>query len=642
MKNTRNLILSGLLALLALAAIGLVLTHSWVKPQQNPNTLTAAQAKLVDEHPLQEAQRLANLAVTPEEQQFAAQAMRFADNEVDLAFESALRDTTASPAALSAEAKQLQSRIQRRQGRVDAEQQDVTRLTSLVAKAPASKKDSLQQQLELAQAQLSLDQDELADAHQDLIRAGGDPHSEIEQMLQEHEQSEVHKGTEGVGADSAKQAAIENTSERSVLAQFRAWKSLNSKRQQLDAAHSDAANLGVSLSSSHEALEAKLAGKQATAPPLPPANTNAATGSPAATPQAAASSAPAASASSSAPTSSAEAAEDTAARISHVRALSSEQKDLASFDKRIEDEQQLASVYANWSAFVVSRERFYLHGLLISVFWILLIACAVLLADSVLAHFFRRLKPDRKRMLTLRSVSNVGVRTVGMVIILLLIFGMPSQFATVLALAGAGLTVALKDFIVGFLGWFVLMGANGIRPGDWVEINGVAGEVFEVGLLHTILLETGNWSDAGHPTGRKVTFVNSFAIEGHYFNFSTSGQWMWDELQVSIPTGKDPYAVADEIKKIVSKETEKNARLAEKEWERVTLDRASTVFKAEPAMNLRPSDGGVSVAIRYITRANERSDLRSHLYRSVLDLLHRKRIPKASEALSPQPVPETD
>ena len=116
-------------------------------------------------------------------------------------------------------------------------------------------------------------------------------------------------------------------------------------------------------------------------------------------------------------------------------------------------------------------------------------------------------------------------------------------------LAGAGLTVALKDFIVGFIGWFVLMGKNGIRLGDWVEINGVTGEVVELGMFHTVLLETGNWTDSGHPTGRRVTFTNSYAIEGHYFNFSTSGQWLWDELTVVLPAGHDPYPIVDAVKK---------------------------------------------------------------------------------------------
>src|SRR5256885_15576515 len=68
--------------------------------------------------------------------------------------------------------------------------------------------------------------------------------------------------------------------------------------------------------------------------------------------------------------------------------------------------------------------------------------------------------------------------------------------------------------------------------------------LFRSGMFHTVLLETGNWTDAGHPTGRRVTFTNSFAIEGHYFNFSTSGQWLWDDVRVVVPAGRDPFAIA--------------------------------------------------------------------------------------------------
>ena len=121
-----------------------------------------------------------------------------------------------------------------------------------------------------------------------------------------------------------------------------------------------------------------------------------------------------------------------------------------------------------------------------------------------------------------------------------MLFGTPNQLSTIIGLATAGLTVVLKDFIVAFFGWFTLMGKNGIRVGDWVEINGVSGEVIEIGVLKTVLLELGNWTDTGHPTGRQVAFSNSFAMEGHYFNFSTAGQWLWDELEVTLPAGGDP------------------------------------------------------------------------------------------------------
>jgi small-conductance mechanosensitive channel len=215
---------------------------------------------------------------------------------------------------------------------------------------------------------------------------------------------------------------------------------------------------------------------------------------------------------------------------------------------------------------------------------------------------------------------------VGVCLILVVIFGPPSQLATVLALAGAGLTVALKDFIVGFFGWFILMGPNGIRPGDWVEINGIGGEVVEVGLLHTVILETGNWSDAGHPTGRKVTVVNSFAIEGHYFNFSTTGQWLWDEIEVPIPAGVDPYPIAEAVHKTVVAETQANMQLAEQEWQRVVPVHVGKTFAPAPAIMVRPTTLGVNVIVRYITRAHERHEVRSRLFHRVVELLRSKHI----------------
>jgi small-conductance mechanosensitive channel len=209
---------------------------------------------------------------------------------------------------------------------------------------------------------------------------------------------------------------------------------------------------------------------------------------------------------------------------------------------------------------------------------------------------------------------------------------MPNQTPTVLGLAGAGLTVALKDFIVGFVGWFVLMGRNGIRVGDWVEINGVGGEVVDISLLRTTLLETGNWTDSGHPTGRKVTFVNSFAIEGHYFNFSTSGQFLWDELTVSVPSGENPYPVIEAIQKLVVKETMANAQAAEEEWQKATTRYRVHSFSAKPAINLRPTGGGVEVHVRYITRAQERQATRAHLYEAIVALLHGKEAQSAASA----------
>jgi small-conductance mechanosensitive channel len=275
-----------------------------------------------------------------------------------------------------------------------------------------------------------------------------------------------------------------------------------------------------------------------------------------------------------------------------------------------------------------------LHKLLLDAAIVLGILLVLLLFDKWAQRLLNNPKLDRRQVETLRSITRVSLRVIAAIIILLILIGMPSQFGTMVGIVGAGLTVALKDFIVAFFGWLVLMGRNGIRLGDWVEINGVSGEVTELGMFHTVLLETGNWSDAGHPTGRRVTFTNSFAIEGHYFNFSTSGQWLWDELTVVVPAGQDPYPIVDDITKQVVEATAESARQAEQEWQRAVPTQRGKTFSGAPGVSVKPVVGGVEIAVRYITRAHERFQLRATLYQSAVHLLGQK-VVKAADAARP-------
>jgi hypothetical protein len=133
--------------------------------------------------------------------------------------------------------------------------------------------------------------------------------------------------------------------------------------------------------------------------------------------------------------------------------------------------------------------------------------------------------------------------------------------------------------------------------------------------------------------------MNSYAIEGHYFNFSTSGQWLWDEMQLAIPIDRDPYPVVAEIQKIVNKETEANARLAEKEWGNMGNTRGIRPFSAGPAISIRPASSGYEILIRYVTRANERHQQRGKLYEDIVELMRRQNIPEQPSTAVPTTAP---
>jgi small-conductance mechanosensitive channel len=601
-----------LLLLVAAAIVGIVWTRAL--PVANEETAATpgkklaghappvAQHPLVDQRPLQTARRMATLAATPEEQVLAHEVEQVGDHEVDLSFLDSLRTAEENPPTLSAEARQISDRKNKAELALKEDQESITLLTRKLAAAPDAQKDNLQDQIDVAKAQMDLDQNEFDDAAEDLEQAGGDPQSKIKRLQAEHE-SNKHSG--GAALGSAVNPHEQEYQTHTLLSVFRAWQALREKTAQLQEAQQESQAKLQRLNQRHVTLSVQVEKDKENREAAKEQAKGFSNNSKAASRE--------------------ESKASAMSALGSLKQYTRDQKNLADLSKRVQDEQELIDTYASWIALVETREREALHHLIESLLWILLVLLAVYLADRTIERLFTGMTAENKRIDTLRAVVKFAAQAVGAIAILFIVFGMPTQTTTVLGLAGAGLTVAMKDFIVAFFGWFVLMGQNGIRVGDWVEINGVAGEVIEVGLLKTILLETGSWSDAGHPTGRRVSFVNSFAIEGHFFNFTTSGQWMWDELQVLIPPGQDPYPIIDGIQKLVEKETEANAGKAEAEWRETTSRYRVKTISAAPGINVVPTAAGIEVHVRYITRAYERHEARKRMYEAVVEMMHGRR-----------------
>jgi small-conductance mechanosensitive channel len=628
MKSYQWLITTALLFLAIAAVVGFIFTRD-LGPLELPAEpgMANQQKPLVDERPLHTARTLLKLASGEDERKFAERAEQLADHEVDLAFHDALRDAANHPVPHTPQNREFYEHASQSEAQVRADQERVDQLKKRL-EARGAHPEGLQEQLDVAQAQLELDQDEASDAKEDLIRSGADPGSLIQRQFDEHQAAE-HAAEQNPTA-AGKNPEVDYHA-GSLWAQFAAWRALRSRTFPLQQARDEANQVEGELVQKHAALdkEVKAAkGKQRDNPP-PPSQVNSGQSVSAQTNSGQPTSSQSDQSNSGQPGNQQTPAAPTA--VTALHRLSDDQKNLADLDKRRQDAQQLANSYAGWIAVIHSHQRAALHGMMQSALFIILIVLMVYLIDRSIDRYLAEMGKERTRLHTLRAVIRFGVQAVGVLLILLVILGAPRQMTTFLGLATAGITVAMKDFIVAFFGWFVLMGKNGLRVGDWVEINGVAGEVIEINLLRTVLLETGNWTDTGHPTGRKVAFVNSYAIEGHFFNFTTSGQWMWDELQITVPPNQDPYPLLDAIQKAVAKETEANAQAAGKEWQSASSRyKVRSVSAAQPAVNLWPTASGAEVHVRYITRAEERSAMRARLNQALVQLLHQRGVDEKS------------
>ncbi|MGA8729403.1 MAG: mechanosensitive ion channel domain-containing protein [Terracidiphilus sp.] len=594
-----------ILLLVLLALLLLCVAFSWTTRDAMENlsflrkqTGAGSKKTLVDLGPWQTAQALAPLAVSVEETEYARDAERLADHEVDQAFAAALRQAglQAQNRTLTGEALALSQKVAQLQQLVKEDQALVESLTPKSNPPAGSSKNSTppasdNDDLEVAKAQLGLDSDQLADAQRDLDRASGDQSAQIQEELAAHEASMRQYDSQSHGDG---QVAVVSAQQRGTLAKrLSAWFSQRDRYQSIQQALQQSQENVRLLTAEHNALEAKAN-----------ANTAAASGG----------------------------TTDRAARLANIKARSVERQILSIYDDRIQTEQQLATVYGKWSTQVLLQHRIVLHMILQSLSLIVFILICMLIGDQVVRRLMDNPSLDRRQLHTLRSVVELAIQVVGAVLILLVIFGTPQETPTILGLATAALTIALQDFIIAFLGWFILVGNNGIHVGDWVEINGVGGEVTEVGLFSTKLLETGNLADKGLPTGRRIAFMNSFAIRGQYFNFTTAGQWTWDEISVNIPATDDIHTMVERIHEAVVKETEENSRIAEQEWKRGTRGASMSQFNATPVVNLRPSASGIEVQVRYVARASERFDLRNRLYQDVVDLLHEQGSTAPAEA----------
>jgi small-conductance mechanosensitive channel len=583
MNRSRTVTVLVMLIVLAVTVIGAFLTRGVMADlpflQARKGSWTGAYVPLgiVDQRPWQTAATLAALAQSAEEKKLARDAERLADHEVDQAFSQSLRQASLAQPKLSDKALALQKRVSELQQTV---KNDETRIAALGASAGAKSPGTISSSdLEIAKAQLGLDQTELADSIEDLARESGDQRPKLQQELAAR-QAAMKQYKDRASEDDGQTAVASAEQYRTLAQQLSTWRSLRNRSQLIAQAEQLAKDDVAALTGDRETLKA-----EATSPAAKPVE------------------------------------ESGSERIDRLQRVSAQQNILSILTDRLGAQQQLVTLYGRWGQQAELQQKIVIHLILQSLAFIAAICIVVILAGWGLQLALEKIVHDSRQKQTLKTVLNLGTQLVGLFLILLIIFGAPQQMPTILGLVTAGLTVVFQDFILAFCGWFVLMGPNGVRVRDWVEIDGVGGEVVQLGLFRTWLLETGNWTAHGHPTGRRVSFLNGYAIRGKYFNFSTVGQWMWDEIKISVPPDKSIHPLLKSIYESTVKITEADAIMAEAEWKRVTHEEGSPQFSAMPSVNLRPAGSGIDILIRYITRAGVRVETRNLLFAVIVELM---------------------
>lgn len=87
----------------------------------------------------------------------------------------------------------------------------------------------------------------------------------------------------------------------------------------------------------------------------------------------------------------------------------------------------------------------------------------------------------------------------------------PASIVTALGAVGLAVSLAVKDSLANLMGGVLLIVFKSFGLGDYVEIDGVAGTVAEIGMIHTILTTVDN---------KRISIPNGQVTNARIINFS--------------------------------------------------------------------------------------------------------------------------
>ena len=184
--------------------------------------------------------------------------------------------------------------------------------------------------------------------------------------------------------------------------------------------------------------------------------------------------------------------------------------------------------------------------------------------------------------------------------------------------AGAGIAFALQEVITSFAGWLAILFGGFYKTGDRVQLGGIVGDVMDIGVLRTTLMETGKWVEGDLYNGRMVLVANSFVFKEPVYNYSGEFPFLWDEIKLPIHFGSDYDLSMEILEKSAYKVLGDTTALSMQGWKALQKKFKLEDAQTKPMVSLEANDNWVELTLRYIVHFRQRRTTKTALFREVL------------------------
>ncbi|WP_062532541.1 mechanosensitive ion channel family protein [Jeotgalibaca dankookensis] len=258
------------------------------------------------------------------------------------------------------------------------------------------------------------------------------------------------------------------------------------------------------------------------------------------------------------------------------------------------------------------------YPLLINIIWFLLFFTFLyILRRFILNRLYKRLKQSEHWYVTQKIAS--WLNNLILFIAFMFIFGRNlTGLSTTLGLAGAGVTYALREVIVSIAGWVAILFGDFFETGDRVLLGGITGDVVDIGVLRTTLMEVGEWVGGDQYTGRIVRVSNSYIFSSPVYNYAADFKFLWDEIMVPLRFNSNMNLAKTILLEVGHKHTTEYRAEAQNAWlnmkRRYKLENASL----DNQVFLTFNDNWVEINLRYVVDYRQRRGVKDKLFSDIL------------------------
>jgi small-conductance mechanosensitive channel len=246
----------------------------------------------------------------------------------------------------------------------------------------------------------------------------------------------------------------------------------------------------------------------------------------------------------------------------------------------------------------------------------------------------RRIQDMKTRYTAIKTVSLLSI-------VLVIILGLriwvadPSALLVTYGIIAAGIAFALQDVIRNVVGGILIMVSGYYRIGERIAIDDRIGDVMDIGILDTTLMEIRGWVRGDQPSGRQVAIPNGLVLNHSFVNYTRNHSFLWDEISIPLTYDSDWRRAREIVLSILIEETEAMTVQAELEIERIGQRFFLPRKVVEPTVYITLTDNWIALDARYVTDARTRRILRSRLSELILSAIeNEENIAIASETVT--------